>query len=120
MDQISGSGTGGSLAAKLGMPVILMPFRIPQNSACGSMSPTTSLRSGGPGLSPSENLDQSTPGPPWQCTQPRSEKLLAPARTSAASLSDTVGLSVAWRAIEAERTCSSTQLTGSGSGWFAA
>ncbi len=35
MVQISWSGTGGSLAAKLGMPVILMPFLIIQNNSWG-------------------------------------------------------------------------------------
>jgi hypothetical protein len=63
MVQIVWSDIGGLSAPKLGMPVILMPFLMTQNSSWGSRSFTTSLRFGG-GFSPSENLAGFTPGPP--------------------------------------------------------
>src|SRR5206468_9409368 len=76
IDQISGSGV--PIAPKLGMPVILMPFLTTQNSWRGCAAPTTSLRSGGAGLRPSENFAHSAPGAPWHPTQPRSLKARAP------------------------------------------
>jgi hypothetical protein len=62
MVQISWSGT--SIAPKLGMPVMLIPFLITQNNCSGARSLAISLRSGGSGCSPSENLAHLTPGPP--------------------------------------------------------
>src|SRR2546422_10838739 len=62
MVQISRSGT--SMAPKLGMPVMLTPFLMTQNSCGGEISSARSLRSGGSGRKPSENLAQFTPGPP--------------------------------------------------------
>ena len=46
MLQISWSGT--SMAPKLGIPVMLMPFLITQNNSCGEVSLASSLRSGDP------------------------------------------------------------------------
>src|SRR4029077_8413356 len=60
--QISWSDT--SMAPKLGMPVMLIPFLITQNNCCGARSLAISLRSGGSGFNPSENLAHLTPGPP--------------------------------------------------------
>ncbi len=51
-------------APKPGIPVMLMPFLITQNSCDGVISGTTSLRSGGSGCKPSENLAHFTPGAP--------------------------------------------------------
>src|SRR5215213_945607 len=79
--QISGSSTPASL--KLGMPVMLMPFLTTQNSSRGWRSGTISLRSGGSGRNPSDHFCHSTPGAPWQFTQPRWEKAFAPACTEA-------------------------------------
>jgi hypothetical protein len=69
IDQISSSLAPA--CAKLGMPVMLMPFLIIQNSWAGERSPATFFRSGGSGCSPSENLSHVTPGAPWQFAQPK-------------------------------------------------
>jgi len=53
-----------SINPKLGMPVHLMPFLTTQNNWRGSRLFTISLRSGGSGRRPSENLAQFTPGAP--------------------------------------------------------
>src|ERR1700693_5308236 len=58
IDQISLSLTPAF--SKLGMPVMLMPFLITQKIWPGRSS-ATSLRSGGSGCRPSENLAQLTP-----------------------------------------------------------
>src|ERR1700676_5140960 len=55
MVQIVWSATGGSSAPKLGMPVILMPFLIIQNTSWG-WRPLITLSRLGAGFSPSENL----------------------------------------------------------------
>jgi hypothetical protein len=55
-------GHGRSLAPKLGMPVILMPFLISQNNSRGGRTLTTSLRLGG-GFSLAEKASGSAPGP---------------------------------------------------------
>src|SRR5262249_61557611 len=81
---------------------------------------TSSLRSGGSGRKPSENLAQFTPGAPWQLTQPRSEKARAPSCTTATSSSDIGGVSVACRTIEAWRMRTSAQLTTAGTSSLAA
>src|SRR5262249_31505184 len=62
IDQISSSFPPAS--AKLGMPVMLIPFLITQNNWDGERSPTISFRSGGSGCRPSENFAQLTPGAP--------------------------------------------------------
>src|SRR6202011_643478 len=100
--QISLSGT--SILPKLGMPVMLMPFLITQNSSFGRRSLTTSLRSGGSGLSPSENFAHSTPGAPWQFQQPRVWNAFAPAWMLAGLSSGIGGASAALWLIEAVRT----------------
>src|ERR1700688_1615290 len=63
MVQISWSGTGGLLAARLGMPVILMPCLITQTNSWGRRTLTTSLRLGG-GFSPAAKSPGFTPGAP--------------------------------------------------------
>src|SRR6516162_11721456 len=110
MCQISSSGT--SIDPKLGIPVMVMPFLITQNSSAGELSLAISLRSGGSGCIASANLAQPTPGPPWQVGQPRSENARAPACTVAESLSLSGALSVAWRSIEASRTLPKAHLKG--------
>src|SRR5262252_4931110 len=60
--QISRSGT--STRPKLGIPVMWMPCLTTQNKSCGLSWSTSSLRSGGSGRKPSENLAQFTPGAP--------------------------------------------------------
>ena len=57
-------------APKPGMPVIVTPFLTTQNSSDAVRAFAMSFRSAGTGCSPSENLAQPTPGPPWQFTQP--------------------------------------------------
>src|SRR3984957_4560306 len=105
----------GPACAKLGMPVILMPCLITQNSCAGESSATTSFRSGGSGCSPSENLAQLTPGAPWQLAQPCVANALAPACTLAGSLMEGGGWSCAWLSIDAVRTWVSAQVTTAGS-----
>ena len=108
------------MAPKLGMPVILMPFLMTQNSSRGSRAATIFFRSGGSGRRPSDHLAQSTPGAPWQLAQPRSQNALAPARIVAASSSEVGGVPVACRATEDMRVRLSAQATMPGSGSVAA
>src|SRR5438046_9305897 len=97
-----------------------MPFLTTQNRSCGLRSLTRSLRSGGSGRRPSENLAQLTPGAPWHLTQPPSENARAPACTIEGSSSDPEGISVAWRLIEAKRIWASAHLAEGGSSTVAA
>src|SRR6476661_8873123 len=97
-----------------------MPFLTTQNNSCGLRWSTTSLRLGGSGRKPSENLAHSTPGAPWQLVQPRSEKARAPACTVEGSSSGMGGVSVACRMIEARRMLANADLTKDGSSTAAA
>src|SRR5258705_701171 len=72
MVQISWSGTGGSVAPKLGMPGILMPFLITPNNSWGGGKVNPSFRVGG-GFKPPGESGRFPPGPPRPLIQPRRE-----------------------------------------------